>query len=75
MIGGFMTVKAIEKNILRLSPADRIHIVENILDSLHKPDPKIERAWIAESEKRFSAYKKGKIKGVPFETIQKQIPR
>ena len=70
-----MTIKSIEKNILRLSPAERIHIVENILDSLHKPDPEIERAWIAESEKRFSAYKKGKIKAIPFETIKKQFSR
>ncbi len=70
-----MTIKNIKKSILHLNPVERIHIVENILDSLHKPDPEIERAWIAESEKRFSAYKKGKVKGIPFETVKKQIFR
>ena len=70
-----MTVKNIEKSILQLSFAQRIRIVENILESLHKPDPEIERAWIAESEKRFSDFKKGKIKAIPYETIKKQIDR
>lgn len=68
-----MTIKSIEKTILQLSPFERIRIVENILDSLHKPDPKIERAWIAESEKRFAAYKKGKIKGISLENVKKSL--
>ncbi len=70
-----MTVKNIEKSILHLSPAERIHIVENILDSLHKPDPEIERAWIAESEKRYSDFKKGKVKAVTFESLKKRTTR
>jgi putative addiction module component (TIGR02574 family) len=70
-----MTVKNIEKTILQLSPAERIHIVENILDSLHKPDPEIEQAWITESEKRYSAFKKGKVKAIPLESIKKRIVR
>ena len=70
-----MTIKNIERNILRLSPGQRIHIVENILDSLHKPDPEIEQAWIAESEKRFSAFKKGKVKTITLESLKKRIAR
>jgi len=70
-----MTAKNIEKSILQLSPYERIRIVENILDSLHKPDPEIERAWVIESEKRFSAFKKGKIKGIPLEVVMKQFSK
>lgn len=70
-----MTIKNIEKTILQLSPFERIRIVENILESLHKPDPEIERAWIAESEKRFSAFKSGKTKGIPLEIVKKRIAR
>ena len=40
-----MTVTNIEKSILQLSPIQRLRIVDNILTSLDKPDPKIERAW------------------------------
>ena len=70
-----MTLKNIEKSILRLSPAQRIHIVENVLDSLHKPDPEIERAWVAESERRFSAFKKGKVKAIALENLKKRVFR
>ena len=47
-----MTVKDIKKTILQLSPAKRIHIVVNILNSLRKPDPKIKRTLVVESQKR-----------------------
>ena len=70
-----MTTKNIEKSILQLSPFERIRIVENILDSLHTPDPEIERAWVAESEKRFSAFKKGKVKAITLESLKKRISR
>ena len=70
-----MTIKNIEKNILRLKPIERIHIIENILASLSTPNPAIERAWGLESDKRLKAYKNGKVKGVSFETIKKHLPK
>ncbi|MBF0532959.1 MAG: addiction module protein [Candidatus Omnitrophica bacterium] len=68
-----MTVKDLEQQILKLNTVERIHVVENILDSLHTPDPKIEKAWIAESEKRYADFKKGLIKSVPYETVLKRL--
>ena len=70
-----MTVKSIEQNIFKLSPVQRIQMVEKILESLDKPDPEIERAWIAESEKRFAAYKSGKVKASSFESFKKRLHR
>ena len=70
-----MTVKNIEKKILRLSPAQRIHIVENILASLNVPDPAIERVWAKESDKRLGAYRSGKTKGITLETVKKRFAR
>ena len=70
-----MTIKAIEKNILQLSPQERIHIVEHILASLNVPDPAIERAWAAESDRRLKAYKKGSIKAIPWETVKKRLSK
>jgi len=66
-----MTTKNIEKSILQLSPVERIRIVENILASLNQPDKNIERAWGIESDKRLAAYKSGKVKGIPLETVKK----
>ncbi|MBF0479492.1 MAG: addiction module protein [Candidatus Omnitrophica bacterium] len=70
-----MTVKNIEKNILQLSPIQRLRMVDNILASLDKPDPEIEREWGVESDKRLAAYKNGKLKGINFETIKKQLAK
>ena len=70
-----MTIKNIEKDILQLSPKERIHIVEHILASLNTPDPKIEKFWVAESEKRYAAYKSGDIKPISLHSMKKRFAR
>ena len=70
-----MTIKNIEKTILRLSPCKRMRIVENILASLNQPDKNIERAWGIESDKRLAAYKNGRVKGTPLETVKKRFSK
>ena len=70
-----MTIKNIEKSILRLSPIKRIRIVEDILASLNEPNPAIERAWAIESDKRLAAYKNGKVKGISLEAIKKHLAK
>ncbi len=57
-----MNSKAILKEALHLHPAERLQLVEYLVNSLDKPDEEIEKAWSAESEKRFQAYKQGKVK-------------
>ena len=70
-----MTIKSIEKNALKLKPLDRIHLVENLLNSLKEPDPRIEKAWAIESEKRIAAYKNGKIKTISLEEFKKRTSK
>ena len=66
-----MTTKQLEEKALNLKPIEKIHLIEKMLESLDKPDPEIEKEWIAESEARYTAYKKGEIKAIPFEKIKK----
>ncbi len=70
-----MTTKELEKQTLKLKSLDKIHLVEKLIKSLDQPDEDIENAWIKESESRFSAYEKGDLKTVPFETAIKKIRR
>ncbi len=70
-----MTIKTIERSIPKLSPAERIHLIESLVASLDQPDPSIERAWAKESDKRLAAYKKGQLKGIPLETIKKRFSK
>ncbi len=43
----------------RLPVADRIKLVERLLDSLDKSDPEIDRVWTDESERRLDRYLRG----------------
>lgn len=67
-----MSSKEIIESVLKLSPPERLLIIEEILKSLDEPDAEIEKIWIEEAEKRLQAYRDGKLKGIPIEEIFKQ---
>ncbi len=70
-----MLAEEIKKNALRLNAVDRVHLVETLLDSLDKTDEQIEKIWVLESEKRYQAYKEGRIKGIPLEQVRSSIEK
>lgn len=70
-----MIVEEIKKNALKLNVLDRAHLAETLLDSLDKTDQEIEKLWVLESEKRYKAYKKGRIKGISLEQIRLSIEK
>ena len=70
-----MISKELQEKALQLDPLDRIRLVEMILESLDKPDPEIEKAWVAESEVRYATYKAGKIKAVSLNGVQKKLKK
>jgi putative addiction module component (TIGR02574 family) len=55
-----------------LRPTERIQLVEAILSSLDRPDPDIGKIWIAESEARYEAYKRGQIGATDWDEIRKR---
>lgn len=68
-----MTIADIKKNILKLPLAQRLNLIENVIASLNEPDPAIERAWGAESDKRLKAYKKGTIKASSLKNVKENF--
>ncbi|OQY42176.1 MAG: hypothetical protein B6240_14300 [Desulfobacteraceae bacterium 4572_87] len=60
------------KKAFGLEPTERIRLVEAILFSLNKPDANIEQSWIAESESRYEAYKRGEMEAVDWNEIKKR---
>lgn len=52
-----------------LPPADRIALVEDVLDSLDQPDPDIDRQWSREASDRLAAYRRGEIKAKDLNDI------
>ena len=53
----------------KLDPADRLELVDSLLQSLDRPDPAIARIWLEEAEMRLRAYRAGKAQAVPAEDI------
>ena len=53
--------KSLGDQARELSPQDRIALVEDVLDSLDRSDPNIDRQWAKEASERLAAYRRGEI--------------
>ena len=61
-----MLAMQIKEEALKLKPVEKIHLAELLLVSLDKPDSEIEQKWVEESERRYAAYKRGALQGLPL---------
>ena len=68
-----MKARNLQQQALNLKPVERLQLVQMILESLDQPNPQIEKAWIAESEARYAAYKNGKVKAIPLSVVKKRL--
>jgi len=77
IFGDNMQRATIDKTILnsleKLSPVDKLKLVDFLLLSIDKPNPKIEKVWEEEAEDRFNAYERGEIKSEPYEIFMKRF--
>src|SRR5690349_23602819 len=46
--------KILSRKAQALSPSDRIALIEEVLESLDKPDPEVERLWLKEAADRLA---------------------
>jgi putative addiction module component (TIGR02574 family) len=53
--------KILSEQARALSPADRIALIEDVLDSLDTADPRVERLWAREASERLAAYRRGDL--------------
>jgi putative addiction module component (TIGR02574 family) len=63
------TAKTLSERARKLTPADRIELVDDILASLDEPDPKMDQLWAKEAEERLAAYRRGEINAVPLHAV------
>lgn len=66
-----MSSKKVLQQALALRPEERFLLVEGILKSLDEPNASLDALWVEEAEKRLSAYREGKLEGVPMEEVFK----
>ena len=67
-----MKKEQIISQALKMKPAQRTEIIEQLLQSLDEPDEKIDRLWKKEAEERIDAYEAGKI---PSASLQEVIEK
>lgn len=63
------TAEALSTQAAQLPPAERLEVVERILDSLDQPDASLDAAWAHEADDRLAAYRRGEIKAVALSEV------
>ena len=55
--------------VMKLSPAERFALIDELLHSLDRIDSELDFIWIEEAERRLLAYRSGKVKGIPAKDV------
>ena len=59
----------IAKKIEELPDTDKAMLVDMILAKLDQPDMELDKIWAEEAGKRWSAYKEGRLKAIPYDEV------
>jgi putative addiction module component (TIGR02574 family) len=65
--------KALSEEARKLSPEERIALIEDLQRSLFPVDPEIERAWVEEARSRLDAYRRGELEAIPFDEVRASL--
>jgi putative addiction module component (TIGR02574 family) len=63
------TAESLSQQAAQLPPAERMELVERILDTLDTPDPNLDALWAKEAEDRLAAYRRGEISALPLAEV------
>ena len=63
------TAEALSAQAAQLPPAERMQVVERILDSLDQPDAALNTLWAHEANDRPAAYRRGEINAVALSDV------
>jgi putative addiction module component (TIGR02574 family) len=53
--------KTLGQQARELTPPERLALVEDLLDSLDRADPRIDSLWVKEANERLAAYRRGEL--------------
>lgn len=63
------TAETLSAQVAQLPPAERMEVVERILDSLDQPDAALDALWAKEADDRLAAYRCGEIKTLTLSDV------
>jgi hypothetical protein len=58
-----------------LSAEERVEVVEQLLNTLHAPDPEFDALWVQEAEDRLAAYRRGEIQATDLAAVVAKYAR
>jgi len=61
--------EALSAQVAQLPPAERMAVVEHILDSLDQPDASLDALWAKEADDRLAAYRRGEVKALALSEV------
>ncbi|PWN55087.1 addiction module protein [Abyssibacter profundi] len=68
---------AIENDALSLPIEDRARLIVHLLESIEERpggDPRaVERAWLAEAQRRYDAYQRGEVQAIPAADVFSEL--
>jgi len=69
-----MTLKQLEKEIMKLPLSKRAEMAEKLLLSLDAPSEEENLTlWVSEAERRLEDMRTGKVAGIPFSKTMKKV--
>ena len=63
------TAEALSAQAVQLTPAERMEVVERILDRLDQPDTTFDSLWAKEADDRLAAYRRGEIRALALSEV------
>jgi Putative addiction module component len=70
-----VTLETLREEARKLSPDERLELVDEILASLHPTDPEIDRLWATVARDRLDAYQRGEMTAKDFDEVMRKYER
>ena len=58
-----------------LPDSEKLALVDQLLAQLDRPDPEIDQIWAVEAQKRWQAYREGRVDTVPYAEVMAKYRR
>ena len=64
-----LTARELVHEIEKLPVTERVRVVDMVIRDMIHPDAAIEKVWAEEALHRWTAYKRGEVEPIPYETV------
>lgn len=65
-------VSELSQKITSLTDGEKLELVDSILNQLDPINPEIDKIWAEEADRRWQAYKDGKLETVSYEEVMQK---